>query len=152
MHMIPPHAWQTTSPVRPPIRCTGGPLLAKLAGISRRLCRESPRDLFVLRAKQRKNRFRDSARPEKNECRTFKKALSKLAMPLAQSRPTLNLHETYLPGYLPFVPSFRDTRVNLKKSPGPHFFHAGVLTKKSVARGKQYVREFVHTVWVCMGF
>ncbi len=87
LHVIPPQAWQTTSPVRPLIRCTGGPLLAKLAGISRRLCRESPRDLFVLRAKQRKCRSRDSARPEKNECRIFKKALSKLAMPLAQSRP-----------------------------------------------------------------
>lgn len=87
LHVIPSQAWQTTSPVRPPIRCTGGPLLAKLAGISRRLCRESPRDLFVLRAKQRKCRSRDSARPEKNDCRIFKKALSKLAMPLAQSRP-----------------------------------------------------------------
>ena len=75
LHVIPPQAWQTTSPVRPLIRCTGGPLLAKLAGISRRLCRESPRDLFVLRAKQRKCRSRDSARPEKNECRIFKKGV-----------------------------------------------------------------------------
>ena len=35
LHVIPPQAWQTTSPVRPLIRCTGGLLLAKKrSGIS----------------------------------------------------------------------------------------------------------------------
>ena len=32
------------------------------------------------------------------------------------------------------------------KGPQPLCSYAGVLTKKSVARGKQYVRVFVHTV------